>query len=101
RRGAVERGEEMEEGTLAGAALADDGDHLAGGDGEVEVAKENDLAGGAGVRAGRSRIRRDCRIDFGQADCAQQCECIGYGERIDPLNGEITHSVVPRRGGLW
>src|SRR5208283_2985542 len=75
RRGAVERGEEMEEGTLAGAALADDGDHLAGGDGEVEVAKENDLAGGAGVRAGRSRIRRDCRIDFGQADRAQKRRC--------------------------
>jgi hypothetical protein len=43
--GAVERGEKMQQGTFAGAALADDGDHLAGGDGEVEVAKENDLAG--------------------------------------------------------
>jgi hypothetical protein len=71
RGGAVERGEEMEQGTLAGAALADDGDHLSGGDGEVEVAKENHLAGGVGVRADCARIRGDCRIDFGQADCAQ------------------------------
>jgi len=58
--GAVERGEEMEERTLAGAALADDGDHLASGDGEVEVAKENDFAGGVGVLADCARICRDC-----------------------------------------
>ena len=38
--GFVECGEEVEEGTFAGAGLADDGDHLTGGDFEVEVAEE-------------------------------------------------------------
>ena len=35
-------GEQVEEGAFAGAALADDGDHLAGADLEVEVAEELD-----------------------------------------------------------
>ncbi len=38
--GCVQAGEQMQEGALAGAALTDDGDGLAAGDLQVEIAKE-------------------------------------------------------------
>ncbi len=37
--GVIERGEQVEQGAFAGAGLAYDGDHLAGGDGEVRSRK--------------------------------------------------------------
>ena len=38
--GAVERGEEVEQGTLAGTGFADDGDHFSGSHFERQIAKE-------------------------------------------------------------
>ena len=50
RGGFVERGEEVQQRALAGAGFADDGDHLAGGDFEVEIADELQAGGVGGER---------------------------------------------------
>ena len=46
----VERGEQVEQRAFAGAGYADDGDDLAGGDGEVEVVEESEAGRAGGER---------------------------------------------------
>ena len=50
--GAVEAGEDVEQRGLAGAGAANEGEHLAGGDGERDIADGPDLVGAAFEAAG-------------------------------------------------